>query len=89
MSAREQAVEVMALHLWRKQFGEHHERAYEPYFQNVRDILAALNAAGLAVLNAQDVFMCVFTTEHSADEIREASARILAALADQSGGDHE
>ena len=59
MSAREKAVEVLALHLWRKQFGGHHEKAYEPYFQNTRDMLAALHAADLVILDRETVKLAV------------------------------
>lgn len=59
MSAREKAVEVLALHLWRKQFGGHHEKAYEPYFQNTRDMLAALHAANLVILDRETVAAAV------------------------------
>lgn len=55
MSALEKAVEVLALHLWRKQFGSYHERAYEPYFQNARDMLTALRAADICIVSRADV----------------------------------
>ena len=53
--SQRRAVEVLALYFWRKQFGSHHEKAYEPYFQNTRDALTALRAADLVIVSRADV----------------------------------